>query len=307
MFNLSIIIPHYNSPLLLKKLLVSIPDKNDIELLVIDDNSNEGLKEYEALKEEFRFVKYLSNNRINKGAGSCRNIGLDAATGRWLLFADADDYFVNGFYEIVKPYFQSDFDVIFFRPTSLDLESGAISDRHQHYAERVINYINTGGQKDELELRYKFFIPWSKLIRRDILMANDIRFDEIIVANDMMFSVKLGYHMKTFHASKETIYCNTSSPGTLTKRSDEKHFDIRVAVYIDYYKYLKNKLDKDQFKILDVSGRDYILRAMRQGFPSSKILKTYLLFLRNRVKVFRISDINFIKLVRKLKDNKTQR
>ena len=35
--NLSIIIPHYNTPDLLGKLIDSIPDTDDIQIIVVDD------------------------------------------------------------------------------------------------------------------------------------------------------------------------------------------------------------------------------------------------------------------------------
>jgi glycosyltransferase involved in cell wall biosynthesis len=295
--NLSIIIPHYNSPLLLKKLLKSIPEKDDLEVIIIDDNSNEGLHDYALLKKEFTLVKYLSNNRLNKGAGACRNIGLEAATGKWVLFADADDYYISGFYDTISLYFKSDYDVVFFSPTSIDLNSGVISNRHKPYEERLQNYMKNGSQKDELELRYKFFVPWSKMIRRDVLLNNKIRFDETIVSNDMMFSAILGYHIERFCVSQEIIYCVTNSAATLTKKNDEKHFDIRVTIYISYYKYLKDKLDKNQFNLVNVSGRDYIIRAIKYRYSLMKILKTYLLFRSNKVRVFNVSDVNIFRLI----------
>lgn len=42
--NLSIIIPHYNTPDLLEKLIRSIPVDKDIQIVVVDDNSSMGLE-----------------------------------------------------------------------------------------------------------------------------------------------------------------------------------------------------------------------------------------------------------------------
>ena len=50
MIQLSIIIPHYNSPETLEVLLQSIPDIPEIEVLVIDDNSNLKLNDYSRCK-----------------------------------------------------------------------------------------------------------------------------------------------------------------------------------------------------------------------------------------------------------------
>src|SRR5699024_8599309 len=93
MINLSIIIPHYNSINTLQYLLESIPNYKDIEVIVIDDHSNaESKKELiEIGKKKSTNIKFLNNEPHKIGAGACRNIGLDKASGKWLLFADADD------------------------------------------------------------------------------------------------------------------------------------------------------------------------------------------------------------------------
>src|SRR5699024_5954198 len=109
MKQVSIIIPHFNSVKLLEKLLLSIPKYNDIEVIVIDDNSTEGIEKFSILKKsvEFEHIKFLMNNTGVQSAGTCRNIGLKAATGKWILFADSDDYFLPGFYDGIQLYFQS--------------------------------------------------------------------------------------------------------------------------------------------------------------------------------------------------------
>ena len=39
-YNYSVIIPHYNIVPLLERCLKSIPDREDIQIVVVDDNSN---------------------------------------------------------------------------------------------------------------------------------------------------------------------------------------------------------------------------------------------------------------------------
>jgi len=51
----------------------------------------------------------------NGGAGYARNIGLDQAKGKWLLFADADDFYVENMPDIIYSYADSEADVIFFK------------------------------------------------------------------------------------------------------------------------------------------------------------------------------------------------
>ena len=52
-YNVSIIIPHYNSPDLLAVLLDSIPEKEDIQIIVVDDNSTKKTDIYEKVKSDY--------------------------------------------------------------------------------------------------------------------------------------------------------------------------------------------------------------------------------------------------------------
>lgn len=162
---LSIIIPHFNSPGTLKILLDSIPKIAEIQIIVVDDKSTQGIEQYNVLTREKEYINvmFLENTTDKKGAGTCRNIGLERATGNWVLFADADDYFLSGFYEIVKRYFETDYDVIFFKPTSVDLKTGELSFRHLGYASLIDAY-DKNDYFTELRLRYKWYPPWSKMI-----------------------------------------------------------------------------------------------------------------------------------------------
>ena len=95
--SISIIIPHFNKPDLLEKLLLSIPqDKIDIQTIVVDDQSETSyFNEVEKLKNKYNFELY--QNQIQKSAGLCRNLGLQKAKNTWIIFADGDDYFQMAF------------------------------------------------------------------------------------------------------------------------------------------------------------------------------------------------------------------
>ena len=147
-------------------MLASIPNIDEIEVLVIDDKSTKDLIAYERLKNKYKHsnVKFFKNDTSKKGAGVCRNIGLKYIKGNWVVFADSDDFFVDGFFEIIKDYLDTNYDVVFFRPISIDRGTGKVSDRHQKYESLILNYLRTKDKKSELQLRYEFVVPWSKLI-----------------------------------------------------------------------------------------------------------------------------------------------
>ena len=121
---LTIIVPHYNTPDSLLKLLNNIPVREDIEVIVVDDNSNVSLDELEKQIKNFPMVQLLVNDSGVKGAGASRNIALRQAAGQWILFADADDFFTDNWFQEVSGYFNSEYDMVYFPPTSMDVVTG---------------------------------------------------------------------------------------------------------------------------------------------------------------------------------------
>lgn len=305
MYNLSIVIPHYNSVNTLEKLINSIPKKEDIQIIIIDDKSTKQLDELSRLinKISEKNILFLKNTTSKKGAGVCRNIGLNKARGKWVLFADSDDYFLDSMYPTISTYFTSHSDIVFFIPTSVEAETGYISDRHIPYKNHINNYIENPTKRNENILRYMFFVPWSKLINRDFLKGNNILFDEVIASNDVMFSTKIGYYAKSIKVSKKTIYCSLKHKGSMTTQISEQVFDSRLNIWINYYNFLRKNLNKNEFEKLGIknSGREYLTKALKYKFGLKKIIETYIKLRKNRLPVFEAKLLNPIFLVKSFK------
>ena len=84
----SIIIPSYNRKDLLIKTVESVLVQtfSDYELIVVDDGSEDGSVEYFSQRRDLLFLR-----QGNKGPGAARNLGLRAATGKYICFLDSDD------------------------------------------------------------------------------------------------------------------------------------------------------------------------------------------------------------------------
>ncbi|MDV6253342.1 glycosyltransferase family 2 protein [Vibrio sp. EA2] len=240
----SIIIPHYNCITGLKSLLNSIPDREDIEIIVVDDNSDISLQ-YEMFDMfSHSHCNLIVNDNKGRGAGTCRNIALNIASGRYVVFADSDDYFTENAFEIIDDAIikHTECDVFLFKPTSVCSLSLELSDRHNLYCDIIDNY---NANKDVNEL-YNYVVPWSKVIRRDLLVSNDIKFDQVIASNDVMFSMKVTFHSKSNVALNDIIYCVTRRPGSLTVNKSREVTAARFKVERNRIKFIKeNNLDVD--------------------------------------------------------------
>lgn len=88
----SVIVPVYNGEKYLGECLDSIlaQSHSDIELIVVDDGSTDASgtigDTYARCDSRVRVL-----HQTNGGPGAARNTGIDAATGSWLCFVDADD------------------------------------------------------------------------------------------------------------------------------------------------------------------------------------------------------------------------
>lgn len=226
MINYSFIIPHKNTPELLQKCLDSIPRRDDVQIIVVDDNSDPD-------KVDFNHFPGLDDQRIEvyltkegRGAGYARNVGLQHACGKWLVFADADDFFNDDIVEAMEEYVDSDYDIVFFKATGLDLATGKEGNRHMALNIRIDD-ASSSGNYDELLF---FSIPWAKFIRHAFVVENKIEFQEVRWANDVLFSTKCGLAAKSFTTSELAVYCVTTRSGSLIKDPSKEALLTRYEV-----------------------------------------------------------------------------
>ena len=206
----SIIIPHKEIPDLLMRCLQSIPVSEDIQVIVVDDNSADADTYLERYPELSR--PYLEFIRTTKGggAGYARNVGLEHAKGKWLLFADADDFYVDDMYSIICSYVDSDADAIYFKKKSvLSEDISIITERCSHVNKNIDNFLSNG---DEWPIRAQMYVPWGKMVKRDVMVKHDIRFDEVMYADDAYCSLQIGYYARTIQVVNRVLYVVTSRP-----------------------------------------------------------------------------------------------
>lgn len=290
MYLFTVIIPHYNSVLSLGRLLSSIPIDRSIQLIVIDDKSTEDLTE---VKNQVlsRDGLFLHNTTNVKGAGTCRNLGLAQAKGKWLVFADADDYFLDGAFDILRRHADSEVDIVHFIPTSIDERTGRTSTRHTWCEKLVRRYLMEPTEENELMLRYRYMVPWSKMFRNQMVRDNGISFDEVMAANDIMFSARCGYYARTVEAFPEKIYCVTKSEGTLTTRHDEEVYWIRAVVHKDKYNFLAERINLKKYGYVVPMGIRILSNAARQGYNLKYIIKIYRYFRQEKVALINFASI----------------
>lgn len=236
----TIIIPHYNIPKLLDRLLHSIPVRKDIQVIVVDDCSDaEVLSNLSRLQKLYYNVEFYSTS-INAGGGRARNIGLMYARGEYVIFADADDYFTPQFSEILNTYQDSsDYDVIYFNNISVDSETLKPSNRNSQLAS-FFKLASRDPEKGWLAFRFIFGEPWCKIIRRRIVEENRISFEETPIHNDTRFSYLVGFYGKNIKLDERVGYCITSRLNSVSKQISDDNLVIRTRIFSEKRNFLRN-------------------------------------------------------------------
>lgn len=282
MIDFSIIVPSYNSPNWTIRLIKSlkINSHKNIEIIIVDDQSDVSIQKLSDYCDSLTNVFLLSNS--SKGAGSARNFGLERSRGRWIIFADADDFFMEDYYETIQKYKNSNASIIYLGCTSIFEETKELSDRHIFVTELLSNYLAKKNRRNELAIRTRWVTPWGKMFNKEFLEDYQIRFENVPVSNDLFFSVKSGVHAKSIEGDSRVIYCVTKSNNSLTSGVSCEEYEMRTKCIARSIAYINNNLSYIESVKTGWSSKSWLLKQSQQYEVSFRTLcKCYLLLKQN--------------------------
>lgn len=202
---ISIILPAFNAENYIEECVESIimQSYTDWELIIVDDGSTDKTAGIcDAFAQRDQRIQVIHSE--NKGVSASRNIGLKIATGDYIAFVDADDILPMHSLRIRLNLIKSaDLAIAGFETFN---ENGFIdkmpccvrSQWNNHDA--VLNILAAG------EMGYQGYL-WNKLFRNEILLNNNIRFDEDLIVNeDRLFCVRYALQCNIVRLSDETVY-----------------------------------------------------------------------------------------------------
>ncbi|MFM2588600.1 glycosyltransferase family 2 protein [Vibrio sp. TBV020] len=270
---LTIVIPYHNNENGIRRLLdsINVSDNTGVEVIVVNDNSEsieELLLEYPTID-----LRYMELSVSQRWAGAARNKGLSGAKGRYVLFADDDDYLLPGWYEVLSNYLDKDIDIVFFAPMSTN-EHAEPAYRHLPYQYLVVSHGD-----DPMRIRYRFHVPWSKLYRRGYLQKKQLKFDEIHVSNDVMFSLYASHFARKICVDRRSFYCVVDRMDSLTKKTSEEALDTRFETALRFNHFIEQQ--GGQYKLALIP---HIYRAFMFSFE--KGWERLLCCLKMRQKIF---------------------
>ena len=266
--NFSFIIPHKNRPDLLQRCVDSIPFRKDIQIVIVDDNSDEAKKP--SIKREGVEIILLDSTQ-SKGAGRARNVGLKRATGKWLLFPDSDDYYSENIEDFLDSHIDEECDIVYFNFNYLD--GTTFKELPPLFFQKEFELFNN--TKTAIEtIKFHHNVPWTKMISNNYLKTHNLFFEEVVNGNDILFSMMAGYFTDNIMVEKSPIYVYLKNNNSiLTSKETVNSALCRLThliklnsffVYINHSEW-KCSIIKRIIKYISILGLPFLYSILRSS------------------------------------------
>ena len=267
----SIIVPNYNNVDYIRPFIdsVLIQSYTNWELLIVDDGStNESPDIINAYVQTDKRIHLFVRDRLPKGACTCRNIGMEKASGQYLCFFDSDDLLpeycietrVHEIRGTSKDIGFIVFPAITFKLKPFDMEKLALG---------FLPF------KDDFAMflkRYRLpFAVWTNIYKKECLLSNDLHWDESLKSlQDSDFNIDTlskGIHYK-YSADKRPNYFwrIDGNPNSITK-SIKSVANINSQLMF-YDKLLRLKEYSKYAKEIRRFGKTLLLRCLICNYPT---------------------------------------
>lgn len=226
MCTISIIVPVYNVEKYLHCCVDSILAQTftDIEVLLVDDGSTDSsgaiCREYAHQDSRVRVF-----HKANGGVSSARNLGLDNATGKWIMFVDSDDKVAP---EICERLLEKAMDgclpiCAYFNWVDDMVEIGAPKVEKSSYP-----------TKEFMKLIVWLRTPWGLLFENEIIQKRNIRFDErISFGEDTLFNYDYLQFMREIAIENKPLYYYRKLPSSLSRGKFIDDFEV-ISKFLFY-------------------------------------------------------------------------
>lgn len=225
----SFIIPHKDNPELLLRCINSIPRRNDIQIIVVDDDSSKETVNWDTFDWGDNTCIELFKTKGFRSAGAVRNEGLKRAKGKWILFADCDDYYNPGLLDVLDEYTDSDLEVLYYNVDCVDGITGEKSDLYQGYQKRIAQYKYS---KVFLDNTRYVKSPWTKMVRRNFIASHHIQFEDVILGNDVWYSYQVGYFAKKVEVLDKRLYVYTINSNSISFHRTVAKDVVQIENYV---------------------------------------------------------------------------
>lgn len=227
---LTIVIPAYNAEKYISRCLESIVksgiDENSYEIIAIDDSSTD--KTLEILNEASADMPQLKvYHRHKAGPGGARNLGLNYAKGRYIMFVDIDDHLNSKnfahFVNVLLPMYEQDIVGFDYLKVNQKGEEFLVT-------KKVLPYCREMSGAEYMNMQAPQSVLWGYVYRRKFLLENGLKFIEKNIHDNEYFLIRaFCLAEKITFIPTQIYYYHFDVPGSLTNKPDETHQELYVT------------------------------------------------------------------------------
>ncbi|MBO5720852.1 MAG: glycosyltransferase [Bacteroidales bacterium] len=231
---ISIVIPAYNAEKYISRCIESIMSaklkEDSFEIIAIDDSSTDATQAIlNELSEDIPQLKVY--RRQKSGPGGARNLGLNYAKGRYIMFVDIDDHLnsknLSHFVNTLLPMYEQD--IIGFDYLKVDEEGN-----RSVVTKKIFPYCREMSGAEYMNIQAPQSVLWGYVYRRKFLLENSLKFIEKNIHDNEYFLIKaFCLAEKVTFIPTQLYYYHYAIPTSLTNKPDETHQELFIKQLLD--------------------------------------------------------------------------
>lgn len=252
-YNISVIVPTYNTSQYLYKCIDALVNQTMelIEIIIVDDASNEKLDEIQKYYSEYPCIKFLKCEK-HLGPGGARNKGLEVACGKYITFCDSDDWVDLNLYETAynaMEKYNSDIGIfsvqrVYDHPTNMPYY---ICNYNQHYSLNSDIAFKILLQQYDMGLTIPFYCT-NKIFRKEFLDSISANFEENIYFQGKLFTIYTFLYARKIICIPNVYYKHYRRKNSVIQSFEEKHIDDFKKSMLITKQYLQKAGKYETFK-----------------------------------------------------------
>lgn len=284
-YDISIIIPTYNTSKYLPKCIDSLINQTmaSIEIIVVDDASEEELDGIEKEYSKYSYIKFFRNKK-HLGPGGARNTGLKNANGKYIAFCDSDDWVELNLYETVfnaMEKYNSDIGIfsvqrVYDYPTN---KPYYVCNYKQYYSLNPDTAFKILLQQYDMGLSIPFYCT-NKIFRKKFLDDISASFEENIYFQGKLFTIYTFLYAKNIICIPNVCYKHYRRKNSIIQSFNEKHInDFKQSMLITrQYLNKANKYDSFRFQYYRLCEKslDVVIKQIFEFIYDDNMKKYYI-------------------------------
>ena len=232
---ISIIVPFNNGKQYLERRLnnLNIIEYDDYEIILVDDFSKD---KSEQIAKKYNNTKYFYTSEETTGVGNARNLGIEKASGKYIMFVDVDDTIEKDLFRNLQKYVNQDIDMIKYKMK-------IIKDK-EFYVDGPIFEVTNGKEAfNKLCFKDKYLdSPCLYLIKKELFERTNLCFEKNVYHEDFGLIPLLLVNAKTVVSTVIYGYNYFQSENSIMRNEDYSKQIKKVNDKLFLYEQLKKKI-----------------------------------------------------------------